>query len=67
MVTHAEIVRRIGPDAIATALGVSVNTVRSWIIRNSIPADHWLALSELGHATLDELAQGAAKRSERAA
>ena len=57
MRTHSEIVKLAGtPEEIATWLGVSVHTVRSWIQRNSIPADHWMAFANAGHADLAELA-----------
>lgn len=62
MTNHRETVRAAGtPEEVATWRGVSVHTVRSWIQRNSIPAEHWLAFAEAGHADLEELARGAAK------
>lgn len=67
MVTHADIVKRAGRiDDIASARSVSVHTVRSWIVRDSIPAEHWMAFVSDGHATLDELAQAAARRRKAA-
>lgn len=64
MHTHSQIVKRAGAaDDVARARGVSVHTVRSWIKRNSIPAEHWAAFARDGIATLDELAQAAAERS----
>ncbi len=63
MVNHSEIVRRGGkPETLAERCGVSVNTVRSWIIRNSIPSEYWLAFTAADLATLDELAEAAARR-----
>lgn len=53
MKTHADILK--DPDAVAEHLGKSVNTVRSWKQRKSIPADQWPALIAGGFATLDEL------------
>jgi len=64
MKTHSEIVRCAGkPEEVALALGVSVHTVRSWIQRDSIPADKWSAFARAGHATLEVLAEAAASRS----
>lgn len=70
MRTHAEIVAAAGkPEEVALRRGVSVHTVRSWIQRDSIPADHWAAFAREGHATLDELADAAEarRRSDEAA
>lgn len=53
MKTHADILK--DADAIAAHLGKSVNTVRSWKQRNSIPHDQWPRLIAGGFATLDEL------------
>lgn len=53
MKTHADILK--DPDAVALALGKSVNTVRSWKQRNSIPSDQWPGLIEGGFATIEEL------------
>lgn len=62
MKTHSQILRD-GPkaEAIAETLSVSVHTVRSWMQRDSIPAEHWAAISALGWATLEDLASYAAK------
>lgn len=63
MQSHSDIVRRAGSaESVAQARGVSVHTVRSWIARNSIPAEHWLAFSAEGITTLDELAAAAATK-----
>lgn len=68
MPSHADIITRNAPDArTADLLGVKLHQVRDWRLRNSIPAEHWKALSEAGLATLAELAEGAAARSTRAA
>ena len=57
MNTHAEIVRTAGKaEDVAAACGVSVHTVRSWIGRDSIPAEHWADFAAAGWATLDDLA-----------
>lgn len=67
MLTHSDIVREAGrPEELALALGVSRHTVRSWIQRDSIPADQWSTFAKKGFATLEQLAEAAA-RSERAA
>lgn len=53
MKDHAKIIQ--DADAMAAKLGVSVNTVRSWKQRKSIPSDQWPAIISSGFATLDEL------------
>lgn len=64
MVTHADIVRAAGRvEDIASLHGVSVYTVRSWIQRNSIPADKWAAFARAGHASLADLAAAAERRA----
>lgn len=61
---HSEIVKRAGTaDAVARARGVSVHTVRSWIKRNRIPAEHWSAFARDGAATLEQLAEAAAEQA----
>lgn len=63
MRTHTDIVKAAGqPEAVGTALGVSRHTVRSWIQRDSIPADHWITFAAQGWASLDELAKAAARK-----
>lgn len=70
MRTHADIIRDAGgPVAVHDGLGLEAkqHTVRSWLQRDSIPADHWKACALAGFATLDELATAAAaKRAEHA-
>lgn len=64
MKTHSEIVRCAGKaEEVASAFGVSVHTVRSWIKRDSIPADKWTAFARAGHASLETLAEAAASRA----
>lgn len=64
MRTHSEIVRGAGsPEMIAEARGVSIHTVRSWVHRDSIPAEHWAGFASAKWATLDELAQAAAGKA----
>ena len=62
MQTHSGIVKRAGPaEQVANARGVSVHTVRSWIKRDSIPAEHWAGFVADGKASLEELAEAAAR------
>lgn len=62
MRTHSEIVKAAGTtEEVASARGVSVHTVRSWVQRNSIPADQWAAFAASGWASLEELAVAAAQ------
>jgi hypothetical protein len=64
MRTHSEIVKAVGsPEKVAEHCGVSVHTVRSWIQRDSIPADQWAAFAKDEWATLEELAMAAARRA----
>jgi uncharacterized protein YjcR len=66
MRTHSEIVSAAGrPEVVAEQRGVSVHTVRSWIQRDSIPAEHWAAFAGDDHATLKELADAAARKREQ--
>jgi uncharacterized protein YjcR len=63
MRSHSEIVRAAGnTDEVARERGVSVHTVRSWIQRNSIPAEHWAGFASVGAASLEEMASSAAAR-----
>jgi hypothetical protein len=58
MTKHVEILDRAGTvEEIALWRGVPVNTAQSWRQRKRIPASHWLAFVEAGHATFAELAQ----------
>jgi len=61
MRNHSQIVRAAGPVRLATLRRLSVHTVRSWAARNRIPPEHWTALVRAGHASLDELAEAAAR------
>lgn len=62
MRNHSTILRDAAKaEVIAETLGVSVHTVRSWIQRESIPAEHWAAFANNGWATLEELASAVAK------
>ncbi|MGV3580021.1 hypothetical protein [Brevundimonas sp.] len=65
MRTHAEIIADAGGPSqvlLRLTLSASIHTVRSWVQRNSIPAEHWAAFAAGGLATLEELATGAAQR-----
>lgn len=61
MRSHSDIVKAIGAADLAALTGAALPTVYSWSQRNSIPADHWLALVEKGHCSAAELMAGAAK------
>ena len=61
MRNHTDIVRAAGVERLALLRRVSIHTARSWAARNRIPAEHWAALARAGHASLEELAQGAAR------
>jgi hypothetical protein len=69
MRSHREIIKAAGAEAVHMAVGgrVSIHTVRSWMQRDSIPPEHWLALADAGLTTLDELALAARRASEGAA
>lgn len=60
---HGDIVRDAGAQRIATLTDVSINTVRSWAQRNSVPSEHWAKLIAADFATADELIAAAAKRA----
>ena len=67
MASHSDIVKRaVTAEEVALANGVSVHTVRSWIQRNSIPAEMWAWFAREDHATLAELADAAAARKAAA-
>lgn len=63
MRSHSQIVKDAGAvEAIADRHGVSVHTVRSWIQRNSIPAEHWARLAGDDCEALIELALSAERK-----
>jgi hypothetical protein len=62
---HPEIVKAAGIEAVAEATGASIHTVRSWIQRESIPAEHWKLFAEKAWATLEELAETIKPRKPR--
>lgn len=52
-----------GKDAeVAIALGVKPHAARDWRLRDSIPSERWNDVVAAGFATLNELADAAAKR-----
>jgi len=55
MRTHEDIIKGADAEALARHLGKSVNTVRSWRQRKSIPSDVWPAMIAGGFATIEEL------------
>lgn len=66
MRTHSTIVRDAGAAKIALLTGKPIFTVRSWQQRDSIPSDQWVALTDAGYATLEELAEAAANKVKAA-
>lgn len=50
-----------GVGELAEALGVDYGTAKSWVRRDAIPADYWLACDRLKLATLKQLATHRAK------
>jgi hypothetical protein len=64
---HPDIVRAAGVEAVADATTASTHTVRSWIQRGSIPAEHWKLFADKEWATLEELAATVKPRERKAA
>lgn len=62
---HADIVKAAGIEAVAEATGASIHTIRSWIQRESIPAEHWKLIADNGWTTLEELAETIRPRKPR--
>lgn len=72
MRTHTQIVQAIGASNLVRQLaevGLVVNktTPQRWADRDSIPGEYWSALSQMGHASLEELAEAASQRRNAAA
>lgn len=67
MRSHAKIIADAdGPEAVqAICHAESINTVRSWAQRNSIPPLKWGALIDAGKTTFEELAWGAQQAAEK--
>lgn len=62
--SHREIIARTGgPAALGRLIGVDPNTTKAWNRLDSIPAAHWQTIANEGAATLDELADAAARRA----
>jgi hypothetical protein len=70
MRSHAQIIRDAGGYKIVHNklhwTGKSP-TVKSWVLRDNIPAEHWRALVDQGICSLDELATWASTKKFRAA
>jgi hypothetical protein len=62
---HGEIVRAAGVEAVVESTGASIHTVRSWIQRESIPAEHWKLFADHGWATLEEMAETVKPRERK--
>lgn len=58
---HVEILRAVGVQKVAAERGLSINTVRAWEQRDSIPSWAWLWFADNGYATLEQLAVHAAR------
>ena len=67
MRTHSQIIKDAGAAKVQALLGAetSIHTVRSWVQRGSIPAEHWKVLADKRLATLDELASAASSHQAR--
>lgn len=63
---HGEIVKAAGVEAVVEATGASIHTVRSWIQRESIPAEHWKLFADHAWASLEELAETVKPRERKA-
>jgi hypothetical protein len=70
MRSHSQIIRDAGGYR-AVYLKLHWNgkaqTVKSWVLRDNIPAEHWRGMVDQGLCTLDELATWAATKRYRAA
>ena len=65
MRTHAEIIRDAGGwRLVRDALGLAEDSAKAkfWFFRDSIPAEYWKALTDLGLTTTEELALAAHRR-----
>lgn len=66
MTNQATIVKRAGDlERVAAICSVSPHTVRSWIVRDSIPSDQWATFAANGWASLDWLAELSASKRGR--
>lgn len=65
--SHRDIISRNGgPAALGRLIGVDPNTTKAWNRLNSIPAAYWHALASAEAATLEELAEAAARTPAKA-
>lgn len=68
METVEQVIDAFGYARLASSLGIPVGTVSAWKSRASIPADKWLAITDLARAegkeaiTLETLARMHAER-----
>lgn len=62
VMTVTSIIDLHGATKIAAAIGVSAGNVRMWKQRNRIPAEHWRDLAAHKFATLEQLAEMAARQ-----
>lgn len=61
--SHKDIIdRNGGPASLGRKIGVDPNNVKAWKRLGSIPAHHWQAIAEANAASLEELAEAAARR-----
>jgi hypothetical protein len=66
MTNQASIVKSAGElETVASVCSVSPHTVRSWILRDSIPSDQWATFAANGWASTDLLAELAANKRAR--
>jgi hypothetical protein len=57
MISHREILDRApSPNIVAMECGVSAHTVRSWKLRDRIPAEYWICFFKRDWANLFDLA-----------
>jgi hypothetical protein len=62
--SHQAIIERAGGSAaLGRLIEVDPNTVKAWKRLNSIPAAYWHAMANAEAATLDELAEAAARKA----
>jgi hypothetical protein len=62
--SHQAIIERNGGSAaVGRLIEVDPNTVKAWKRLNSIPAPYWHAIANVGAASLDELAEAAARKA----
>lgn len=61
--SHSGIIdREGGSTAFARRIDEDPNKVKAWKRGDSIPAPYWAAVVDAGMATLEELAEGAARK-----